>query len=70
MTWLDELKDKLATQDTLQLSIDGQIWTIERHQGGYTCSNGLGRVETFSSIDQVETALQSWFENPAITFVG
>ena len=67
MDWMTELRTKLQQQDTVQVSIDGQIWTARAQEdGGYAFVNEFGRTEPFSSSDALVDALQSWYESPLI----
>ncbi|ARU62247.1 hypothetical protein CBW65_15450 [Tumebacillus avium] len=64
MDWIEQLQARLQTADTAQMSIDGQIWTIEQQDGGYRFTNSFGRQEHFKSEDELISAIQSWYENP------
>ncbi|MGB8957229.1 MAG: hypothetical protein WCC10_17790 [Tumebacillaceae bacterium] len=69
MDWTQQLQERLADTDLLQLSIDGQIWTIDARQGAYSFYNEFGREEVFENLDQLTTAIQAWYENPVIAVV-
>ena len=66
MDWMEQLRDRLRTDDVVQVSIDGQIFTIEREQNGVSFTNPFGRQEQFRSPEQVVDAMQSWYESPVI----
>ncbi|TCP52879.1 hypothetical protein EV586_107122 [Tumebacillus sp. BK434] len=64
MDWIEQLQEHLQASATVQLSIDGQIWTVEQQNGSYRFTNRLGRQEHFRSEEELISALQSWYENP------
>jgi hypothetical protein len=66
MDWTQQLQERLADTDLLQLSIDGQIWTIDARQGAFSFYNDFGREEVFEGLDQLTSAIQAWFEHPVI----
>lgn len=66
MDWTQQLQERLADSDLLQLSIDGQLWTIDARQGAYSFYNEFGREEVFENLDQLTAAIQAWYENPVI----
>ena len=68
-TWMDRLRERMQTENRLQMSIDGQIYTVEAGRGMYTYTNEYGRQETFDSAEGLITSLQSSFEHPDILFV-
>ncbi|KEO83229.1 hypothetical protein [Tumebacillus flagellatus] len=69
MDWMQELENRLQARELFQLSIDGQIYTVDARTEPITFTNEHGRTERFSSPDQLETALQSWYENPVIVLI-
>ena len=69
MDWTQQLQERLADTDLLQLSIDGQIWTIDARQGAPSFYNEFGREEVFENLDQLTAAIQAWYENPVIAVV-
>ena len=66
MDWTQQLQERLADTDLLQLSIDGQIWTIDARQGAYSFYNEFGNEEVYESLDQLMSGIQSSYENPVI----
>ncbi|ASS75913.1 hypothetical protein CIG75_13725 [Tumebacillus algifaecis] len=66
MDWMEQLQASLQESDTVQLSIDGQIWTVKQQAAGYTFTNHFGREEEFDSEADLINALQSWYENPVL----
>jgi hypothetical protein len=66
LDWIAKLQDRLRAQDTVELSIDGQIWTVQHHEGSYFFSNPFGRQEQFHSEQELIDAIQSWYENPVL----
>lgn len=66
MDWMDQLRQRMQDDDVVQVSIDGQIFTIEQQAGGVSFTNPFGRREQFESPEGVVNAMQSWYENPVI----
>lgn len=69
MDWMSELDSRLKALELFQISIDGQIYTIDAREQQITFTNEHGRTETFSAPDHLKTALQSWYENPMIALI-
>jgi altronate dehydratase len=68
-TWMDQLRDRLQRDGYVQMSIDGQIYTVETRDGSYAYTNEFGRQERFDSEESLITALESSLEHPNIAFV-
>ncbi|MBL0388058.1 hypothetical protein JJB07_15675 [Tumebacillus sp. ITR2] len=69
MDWMQDLEQRLQDRELFQLSIDGQIYTVDARGSQITFTNEHGRTETFSTPDHLQTALQSWYENPVIVMI-
>lgn len=66
MDWMDQVEQRLLEDDAIQLSIDGQIWTVQQDSNGYKFSNPYGRQEHFETSEELIGAIQSWYENPVL----
>lgn len=66
MNWMQDLDRRLQARELFQISIDSHIYTVDARRDQITFTNEHGRTETFSSPELLETALQSWYENPII----
>lgn len=66
MDWMDQLRQRMQDDEVVQVSIDGQIFTIERQGDMMSFTNPFGRREQFDSPEGVVNAMQSWYENPVI----
>ncbi|MFD2170867.1 hypothetical protein [Tumebacillus lipolyticus] len=66
MDWMEQLEQRLLEDDAIQLSIDGQIWTVQQDLNGYKFSNPYGRQEHFATSEELMGAIQSWYENPVL----
>jgi hypothetical protein len=64
--WTEQLHEQMGNKGVVQVSIDGQIWTIDAAGPAYSLTNQFGNTQSFTSPDQLITALQSRFENPTI----
>jgi hypothetical protein len=69
MDWMKQLSIRMQEEDVVQVSIDGQIYTIEQEQNVVSFTNPFGQREQFSSPEQVIDAMQSWYENPVIVIL-
>jgi hypothetical protein len=63
---IDAIKQRLVRDKRFQISIDGQLWTIDASRGGCTFSNDHGRVEAFRNAGDLLDYIQSNYENPEI----
>lgn len=66
MNWTEDLMQRARHYDRFQISVDGQIWTVDQRQHPLTFTNPFGRQEKFDTPEQIGNALQSWYENPVI----
>lgn len=69
MDWIVELPRRLQARELFQLSIDGQIYTVDARGEEITFTNAFGRTETFAKPEHLQDALQSWYENPLIVLI-
>jgi hypothetical protein len=69
MDWMAELEHRLEARELFQISVDGQIYTIDARGSHITYKSPYGRTETFATPDQLLTALQSWYESPVIALI-
>ncbi|PWK11575.1 hypothetical protein [Tumebacillus permanentifrigoris] len=69
MDWMSDLEARLQARELFQISIDGQIYTVDARGAEITFTNAYGRTDTFSTPDHLQTALQSRFESPVIALI-
>jgi hypothetical protein len=71
LDWQTRLDAEMAMNQKAIINIDGQHWKVSQNeQGEVTFTSDYGRTETFASVDQLKTAIQSWTENPSILIVS
>ena len=66
MDWMEQLQEQIEAGGPTQVSIDGQIWTINAADSAYALTNQFGNTDTYETPEQLVTSLQSRFENPTI----